>query len=136
MTTATAPDLEELRRTYRNDRFATEACRCRIAEATPERVVCEMDIEETHLNANGVVMGGATFTLADFALAVACNIANPPSVTLASEIRYLGTPKGAKLIATSRVDKAGRRAGFFTVDVTDELGNPVAVVTSTTFRVG
>lgn len=131
-----SPSLEQLNEIYRNDRFATEACRCRIVEASPERVVCEMDIEGIHLNANGAVMGGATFTLADFTLAVACNLQNPPSVTLSSEIRYMGMAKGSKLIATSNVDKSGRRTGFFTVEVTDELGTPVASVSSTTFHVG
>lgn len=128
--------LEALKEAYRKDRFATEACHCRIVEAFPDRVVCEMDIEPVHLNANGVVMGGATFTLADFALAVACNLQNPPSVTLSSEIRYLGVAKGSKLLATASVDKSGRRTGFFTVEVTDELGTKVAKVSSTTFHVG
>lgn len=130
------PSLEELQELYRNDRFATQAAHCRIVEATAKRVVCEMDIEDVHLNANDVVMGGATFTLADFVLAVLSNIANPPSVTLTSEIRYLGAAKGSKLIASGEIDKSGSRTGFFTVRVTDEMGTNVAVVSSTTFHVG
>lgn len=130
------PSLEELQETYRNDRFATQAAHCRIVEATADHVVCEMPIEDVHLNAHNAVMGGATFTLADFVLAVMSNIANPPSVTLTSEIRYLGTAKGTKLVATGHIDKSGRRTGFFTVDVTDDLGTKVAKVSSTTFHVG
>ncbi len=136
METPAVPTLAELQETYRNDRFATQAAHCRIVEATADRVVCEMDIEDVHLNANNAVMGGATFTLADFVLAVMSNIVNPPSVTLTSEIRYLGAAKGSKLIATGRIDKSGRRTGFFTVDVADDLGTKVAVVSSTTFHLG
>ena len=130
------PSLEELQETYRNDRFATQAAHCRIVEATADHVVCEMPIEDVHLNAHNAVMGGATFTLADFVLAVMSNIVNPPSVTLTSEIRYLGTAKGTKLVATGHIDKSGRRTGFFTVDVTDDLGTKIAKVSSTTFHVG
>lgn len=130
------PSLEKLQETYRNDRFATQAAHCRIVEATADHVVCEMPIEDVHLNAHNAVMGGATFTLADFVLAVMSNIVNPPSVTLTSEIRYLGTAKGTKLVATGHIDKSGRRTGFFTVDVTDDLGTKIAKVSSTTFHVG
>ena len=50
--------LEKLQETYRNDRFATQAAHCRIVEATADHVVCEMPIEDVHLNAHNAVMGG------------------------------------------------------------------------------
>ena len=50
MKTSSITTLEELQETYRNDRFATQAAHCRIVEATADRVVCEMPIEDVHLN--------------------------------------------------------------------------------------
>ena len=44
--------------------------------------VCEMPIEDIHRNAMGNIMGGAIFTLADFALAIAGNVSQPPGFQL------------------------------------------------------
>ena len=64
--------LEQVQRIFSNDRFATETTGCRVVEAGPGHAVCELDVCERHLNEKGGVMGGAIFTLADFACAVAC----------------------------------------------------------------
>ena len=66
--------LEEVRRIFGDDRFATEACGCEVLEASEGHAVCAFTIAPTHLNAQGRVMGGAIFTLADFSLAIACNM--------------------------------------------------------------
>lgn len=126
--------IEEVRALFSNDRFATEACGCRVIEASKGHAVCEFDITETHLNANKGVMGGAIFTLADFALAIGCNIGEEPTVSVSNTIEYMSAAKGEKLIATCDVDKTGRSLGFYTVDVTDELGTKVARMTATCFR--
>lgn len=126
--------IEEVRALFSNDRFATEACGCRVIEASKGHAVCEFDIAETHLNANKGVMGGAIFTLADFALAIGCNIGEEPTVSVSNTIEYMSAAKGEKLIATCDVDKTGRSLGFYTVDVTDELGTKVARMTATCFR--
>lgn len=79
-------------------------------------------------------MGGAIFTLADFALAIACNIGEKPTVAVCNSIEYLSVAKGSKLIATCNADKSGRSLGFYTAEVTDELGTLVAKMTATGFR--
>lgn len=78
--------LEEAREFFKNDHFATEACGCRVVEAGPGHAVCEFDIEEKHLNGFGGVMGGAIFTLADFAVAIASNIGEEPSACVVCSI--------------------------------------------------
>ncbi len=128
--------IEEVRTLFANDRFATEACGCRVLEASRGHAVCEFDIREGHLNAQGNVMGGAIFTLADFALAIACNIGEQPTVAVSNTIDYMNMAKGKKLIATCEVDKSGRSLGFYTVTVTDELGTAVAKMNATCFRRG
>ena len=128
--------IGEVRELFGNDRFATEACGCRVVEAAKGRAVCEFDITDGHRNAQGNVMGGAIFTLADFALAVASNIGEPPGVSVSNTIEYMNGAKGSKLIATGSVDKSGRSLGFYTVDVKDDLGTYVARMTATCFRVG
>ena len=126
--------IEEVREMFGNDRFATEACGCRVIEASRGHAVCEFDISDIHMNAQGHIMGGAIFTLADFALAIGCNMGEEPTVAVNNNIEYMNRAKGTKLIATCNADKGGRSVGFYTVDVTDELGTSVAKMTSTCFR--
>ena len=126
--------IEEVRALFANDRFATEACGCRVVEASRGHAVCTFDIADTHLNAQGSIMGGAIFTLADFALAIACNIGEKPTVAVNNSIEFLSASRGSRLIATCDVDKSGRNLGFYTVSVTDDLGTPVAKMTATCFR--
>ena len=126
--------LEDVQAMFAADRFATEMCGCRVVEASRGHSVCEFDIADTHLNAQGRVMGGAIFTLADFALAIACNIGEEPTVATNNSIQFFNATKGRTLIATCNVDKSGRSLGFYTVDITDDLGTPIAKMTATCFR--
>ena len=126
--------LEDVRALFANDHFATEACGCRVVEASRGHAVCEFDIGDIHRNAQGAVMGGAIFTLADFALAIGCNMGENPTVSVSNTIEFMSTAKGSKLIATCNVDKSGRTLGYYTVDVVDELGTPVARMSATCFR--
>lgn len=127
-------DLQEIRAFFSHDRYATEACGCEILEAAPGHAVCAFDVMDQHRNALGAVMGGAIFTVADFALAVASNVGQPHAVSIANTIEYLGGVRGTRVIATCDADKDGRRIGFYTVNVTDELGTPVARMVATCMR--
>lgn len=126
--------IEEVRELFSHDRFATEACGCRVVEAWRGHCVCEFDIADIHQNAQGGIMGGAIFTLADFALAISCNMGEEPTVAVSNSIEFLNATKGSKLIATSNVDKSGRNLGFYTVDITDDLGVLIAKMNATCFR--
>ena len=123
--------LEEVQEFFKDDRFAT-GIGCRIVEATPKRTVCELDIQPEHLNAGGIVMGGATYTLGDFALGVACCLDGVMRVGAEGHIRYLAAAKGTKLIAECTPDKIGNRLSYYTVRISDNTGRQVAIVTGTT----
>lgn len=125
--------LEEIRAEFGKDKFAALA-QCSVLEGRPGYAICEMPITENHLNATGGVMGGAMFTLADFAMAVASNMDGKPTVSIACNIRFFRGAKGKKLIATCTADKAGRSVGFYTVEIKDDLGNYIAEFTSTAHR--
>lgn len=118
------------------DRFSTERCGCRVEDAAPGYAVCSFDITPEHLNGIGLVMGGAIFTLADFAMGVAAGVGQEPSVSVSNSIEFMSPAKGHVLRAVARADRAGRSIGFYTVDVTDELGTQVAKMTATCFKRG
>ena len=126
--------IEEVREFFKKDNFAYQAAGCRIVEARKGYAVCEMDITDLHRNAMGGVMGGAIFTLADYALAVSSNLGEEPSVAASNSIEFMNGAKGNKLIATSTVDKSGRHLGFYTIEVTDDTGRKVAKMTATCYR--
>ena len=124
------PTLEEIRACFSGDRFATEAAGITIETAEPGRSVCTMEIRPVHLNANHVPMGGAIFTLADFAFAVAANgHSTAISVTQQVSITFLSPSRGTRLIAEAQCIKAGRATCLYAVDVTDDLGAQVAHLT-------
>ena len=127
--------LEEVRNFFEGDRFATENGAV-IEEIGSHSAVCSLIITDSHRNAMGAVMGGVYFTLADFAFAVAANWEKTDCVSLRSDISFLGTAKGKKLIAKALCVKDGRTTACYRVDVTDDLGNLAAVATVTGYHVG
>ena len=126
--------LEEVRKIFKNDRFATENGAI-IEEIGDYSAVCSLTITDLHRNAMGAVMGGVYFTLADFAFAVASNWENMECVSLQSNVCFLGSAKGEKLIAKATCIKNGRNTALYQIDVTDELGNLTATITTTGYRI-
>lgn len=126
--------LEQIEELFSNDKFATQAAGCRILEARRGHAVCEMPLDDIHRNAVGAVMGGAIFTLADFALAIASNVGEPGTVSVSNTIEFVSSVKGSVLTATCDVDKTGRKLGFYTVTIEDDTGRLVAKMCATCAR--
>ena len=126
--------LEDIRAVFADDRFATQAAGCHVVEGARGRAVCEMELGDVHRNAMGNVMGGAIFTLADFALAVASNVGEEPTVSVDHTVSFLRSTKGSRLVATATCDKPGRHLAFYTVAVEDDLGKLIAKMTATCYR--
>ena len=127
--------IEEVRKIFEADRFATENGAV-IDEIGDHSATCSLVITDLHRNAMGAVMGGTYFMLADFAFAVAANWEKMGCVSLKSDISFLGSAKGEKLIAKAVCIKDGRTTACYRIDVMDELGNLTATVTTTGYHVG
>ena len=117
---------EELVSYFSKDTFATELVGITIEKAEEDLVECRLVLNDTHRNARGVVMGGVTFTLGDFAFAVFANRHEIATVSLSASISYLGVAKGKELIATVTPIKEGRSVKTAEISIGDELGNAVA----------
>ena len=126
--------LEEVRRIFEGDRFATENGAV-IEEIGHRSATCSLVITDSHRNAMGAVMGGVYFLLADFAFAVASNWESMGCVSLHSDISFLGAAKGEKLFAKAVCIKDGKTTACYRVDVTDDLGNLTATATATGYHV-
>ncbi len=130
---STFKNLEEAREYFRGDLFA--AGNGMVIDSLGEDwSVCSMTLREDHKNANGGVMGGVIFTLADFAFAVASNNVHRPTVAQQVSINYLSSPKGSTLTARAACRKNGRTSSVFNIDVTDDTGREIAQFVGTGFK--
>lgn len=125
--------LAQIRETYSGDRFATENGAV-IEEVGENYAKCSMQIGERHINAAGAVMGGVYFTLADFAFAVAIDGAKTGIVSLNANIDFLGAASlGDIIIAKTVLIKHGRNICVYRIEITNQLGKPLALVKITGF---
>lgn len=120
-------DIEKVREMFRNDRYATETGAV-IDEIGDHYAKVSLKINEHHKNAVGGVMGGVYFTLADFAFAVASNWQESSTVSINSDISFIGVPKSDRIIAETNLIKNGRSTCCYNVSVTDDIGTPIAMV--------
>ena len=125
--------VEEARAYFSDDRFATENG-ITLDELDEEHAVTSLVVSPRHRNAFGGVMGGAIFTLADFAFAALTNDRERITVAQQVSVNYLSQVKGERLIATARYRKDGRSSCVVNVDVTDDAGRDVAQFVGTGFK--
>ncbi len=127
------PTLEQVKAYFEKDLYATKLSGIEITEVKQHYAVCRMPVTAEHKNARGTPMGGAIFTLADFAAAVAANseLADEHVISLRADISYLNAAKGECLYATARCIKHGGSTTLYRVDVADALGTQVALVSVT-----
>ena len=125
--------LEEVKAFFAKDKFAKNNGAV-IEEFSDGYARCSIELNENHLNAVGGVQGGVHYMLSDFTFAVATNWKECKTVSLHSDIAYLGMVKGKKIIAEAHLVKDGRSTCYYRVDVKDDLGNMVAVTNITGFH--
>lgn len=130
------PTLDQVRDFFQNDVYATGTTGIEIVDARPGYAKVTLQIDERHINAVNRVMGAVYYTMADFAFAVATNYdyVNSATVTLSSQINFLGAAKGKTLIGEAQVLKDGRNTSFYKVHITDELGTRIAEVSTNGYK--
>ena len=130
---STFQTIDAARAYFNDDRFATENG-ITLDELDAEHAVTSMVLAPRHRNAFGGIMGGAIFTLADFAFAALTNDRGRTTVAQQVSINYLSAPKGGRLLATARFRKDGRSSCVVNVDVTDDTGRDIAQFVGTGFK--
>ena len=130
---ATFNSIDVARAYFENDRFAVENGMT-IDAMGDGWATCGFDITPSHRNANGGVMGGAIFTLADFAGAVAANNVHRPTVLQQMSGNFLSATRGARLSATARCLKDGRTTCVYNIEVTDDQGRQIAQFVATSHK--
>jgi len=125
--------IEEIREFFSHDLYAYDTG-AYIEEVGDRYAKISLTLTERHRNAVGGVMGGVYFTIADFAFAVASNWQSPDTVSLDSDISFIGVPSTDKIYAETELVKDGRSVCTYIVRVNDGAGKPLAVVKTVGFH--
>lgn len=130
---STFASIEEAREYFAGDIYAMESG-ITLDALEGSTATCSMALTKRHRNANGGVMGGAIFTLADFAGAVAGNNIHRPTVAQQVSCNFLSGSRGSRLIATARCRKDGKTTCVINIDVVDDLGRDIAQFVMTSYK--
>lgn len=125
--------IEEARAYFAGDLFAMQAG-VQLDEMWDEGCVCSMPVSDMHKNAAGGVMGGAIFTLADFAFAVASNNMHRTTVAQQVSVNFLSGTRGSRLIARAQCKKDGKTTCVYNIDIVDNLGRDIAQFIGTGYK--
>ena len=96
-----------------------------------EAAAARMTVAPRHMNASGVVQGGAIFALCDLAFAGVANAMNERTVAQGASISYLRPGSGKELVAAARMIRRGKRSAVVSVEVVNDAGKLVACATIT-----
>ena len=93
---------------FERDRFARENG-IRVVEVRPGFARTEMTVESRHLNSIGILQGGALFTLADLAFAVASNSHGVVAVAYQADVTWFKAVQSGTLTAAAEEIARTRR---------------------------
>ena len=108
-----------------------------VVEVRPGACTVRMTVRDEMTNGFGVCHGGVTFSLADSALAFACNTRGGLTMSIENAIGYPAPARpGDVLTAVAEEESGGRRVRFYRVSVTNARGEPVAHFRGTVYDTG
>lgn len=126
---------QEVRAFLDGDHFAFDLCGISIDAVGEGTAKCSMLLEKKHLNANGVVQGGAIFTLADICFTAAANVCEGMTVSQSADIHYIRPGTGGCLYAQAQQVSNGRATALYRVEIMDDKNRLVAYASFTGFHV-
>jgi acyl-CoA thioesterase len=118
---------------FEQDQFAKHIG-AELLEAGKGYAKARMEIKPFHLNAGGVCQGGALFTLADFAFAVASNSHGLLTFSITSNINIFKSEKSGYLYATAKEIFNHKKISNCEVQITNENGELVATFNGNGYR--
>jgi len=126
-------DTAQAKALFSTDRFAA-LTGVEIIEAAPGYCKARLTIEDKHKNVIDIVQGGAIFTLADLAFAVASNSHGQVAVAINVNISFLSAATEGVLYATATEVTEPGRLGAYDVLVTDAADTIVARFNGMVYR--
>jgi acyl-CoA thioesterase len=126
-------DTAALQEIFRLDHFAAHVG-IEVLAGGDGRARTKLVVQPHHLNGLGTVQGGALFTLADLAFAVAVNSRGVKATGLNASINWLKPARAGTLVAEATEVSCARRIATYLVRITDDEGSLVATFHGTGYR--
>jgi acyl-CoA thioesterase len=118
---------------FSKDAWAQEAG-IELMEVSAGRAKVRMRIAGWHKNSHGTVHGGAIFTLADTAFALASNSHGSPAAAINAHISYVKAATAGTLVAEAEEFSLNPKIATYTVTVTDDEGEKIAIFQGMVYR--
>jgi acyl-CoA thioesterase len=125
--------MDTLKEFLHRDAFV-EHCGIELVSLAPGHAVTRMQVKPWHLNAVGIVQGGAIFTLADYAFAAASNSHGTVAVGINVSITYMKSTDSGTLAAEAQEVALNPKLASYTVNVTDDSRSLIAVFQGLVYR--
>jgi acyl-CoA thioesterase len=120
-------DIVEIAERFKADKYAVGLTGITIVDVNDNCVKTKLAVEPKHMNAFGIMQGGALFTLADFTFAVAINTdPTVPAVAIECQISFLKPVIEGTLYAESKLISKSRSLIACDVTITNEQGDVIA----------
>lgn len=105
-----------------------------LLEARAGEAVVTMQIQPFHFNGAGTVHGGAIFTLADFAFAVASNSHGQLAMGISTSMNFVKAPMSGTLYARATEQSRNAKLAAYSVIVSDDQDSTVAIFQGMVYR--
>lgn len=126
--------MKELKKFFsENDLFAKHSG-IELLEVGEGRATVRMKIEPYHFNAAGTVHGGAIFTLADYAFAVASNSHGRIAMGISTSVNFVKAAVKGSLHAEAVENSINQKLASYTVTVTDDEASTIAIFQGMVYR--
>jgi acyl-CoA thioesterase len=125
--------MKNIKEFFKKDNFAAYSG-IELLKVSPGYAKAKMEIEESHLNALRAVQGGALFTLADFAFAAASNAYGNAAVGINANISFVKAATKGTLTAEAVETSINPKISTYTVNITDDEGDIVAIFQGMAYR--
>jgi len=126
-------DEDEIKEFFKGDRLA-EYLGIELVEVSMGGAVARMEVRDEHLNGINTVHGGAIFTLADFAFAVAANSHGRVTVAINVSISFMKAATSGKLTAIAREISLNPKIATYTVNICNDKGVLIAIFQGLAYR--
>jgi len=125
--------MDVVKEYFKGDTFAKNRG-IEIVDVSPGHARVKMPITPDHLNAMGIVHGAAVFAVADFAFAVASNSHKTLAVAISANICFVKAATEGTLFAEAREESRNPKIASYSIRVSDEADETVAIFQGLVYR--
>ena len=126
--------MKEIKQFFsQEDKFARHSG-ITLLDVMPGWAKASMKIEPYHFNGAKTVHGGAIFTLADFAFAVASNSHGSMAMGINTSVSFVKAAINGTLYAEATEQSLNAKLATYNVNITDDNGDVVAIFQGMVYR--